>query len=196
MNPRTSTLIITLCALAIPSICYSQINRASAIQVINEFKVDESTDKLQMCLNKIERELSFNDDSRAELLVQVLAASVQYLENHPKPLGTPLRNIAPPDGSIAGADPASIKDPVVRLQYETDIAANEALAEAHTKHRAITAIRDKLAAYCVSFSNIKPENKKVLTQLLQTASSSPENLKTMVALIEKEQANKTRQDNR
>ena len=196
MNPKTSKIIITLCALAIPSICYSQINKASATQVINEFKVDESSDKLQMCLNKIEREPSFNDDSRAELLVQVLAASVQYLENHPKPLGTPLRNIAPPDGSIAGADPASIKDPVVRLQYEKDIAANEALAEAHRKHGTITAIRDKLTTYCVSFSNIKPENKKVLARILQAASSNPENLTTMVVLIEKEQANKTRHDKR
>jgi hypothetical protein len=196
MNTKTSKIIITIIALAIPSISYSQIDKASAMQAINEFKAEESSEKLQQCVNRIEREPSLSDSSRVELLVQVLAASVQYLEKHPKPTETPQINVAPPDDSIAGADPASIKDPVVRAQYEKDIAANKALAEAHRKHGAITAIRDKLTAYCVSFSNTKHENKKLLSELLRTASSNPETVKTVVALIEKEDANKTQQDNR
>lgn len=196
MNTKTSKIIITIIALAIPSISYSQIDKASAMQAINEFKAEESSDKLQQCVNKIEREPSLSDSSRAELLVQVLAASVQYLEKHPKPAETPQINVAPPDDSIAGADPASIKDPVVRAQYEKDIAANKALAETHRKHGTITAIRDKLTAYCVSFANIKPENKKLLSEFLKTASNNPETVKKVVALIEKEEANKTQQDNR
>lgn len=196
MNTKTSKIIITIIALAIPSISYSQIDKASAMQAINEFKTEESSEKLQQCVNKIERETSLSESSRAELLVQVLAASVQYLQKHPKPAETPQINVAPPDDSIAGADPASIKDPVVRAQYEKDIAANNALAETHRKHGAITAIRDKLIVYCVSFSNIKPENKKLLSELLKKASSNPETVKTVVALIEKEEANKTQQDNR
>jgi hypothetical protein len=196
MNIKTSKIIITIFALALPSMSYSQIDKASAMQVINEFKAGESSDKLQQCLTKIEREPSLNDNSRAELLVQVLAASVKYLEKHSNPIGTPLRNIAPPNDSIAGADPASIKDPVVRAQYEKDIAANKALAETHRKHGVITAIRDKLTTYCVTFSNMKSENRKLLSEFLQTASSNPETLKKMVKLIEKEEAKNTQQDNR
>jgi hypothetical protein len=196
MKTKTSKIIITIIALAIPSISYSQIDKASAMQAINEFKVEESSDKLQQCINKIEREPSLSDSSRAELLVQVLAASVEYLEKHPKPAETPQINVAPPDDSIAGADPASIKDPAVRAQYEKDIAANKALAETHRKHEAITAISDKLTTYCVSFSNIKPDNKKLLSDFLKVASSNPETVKTVAALIEKEEANKTQQHNR
>lgn len=196
MNTKTSKIIITIIVLAIPSISYSQIDKASAMQAINEFKAEESSDKLQQCVNKIEREPLLSESSRAELLVQVLAASVQYLEKHPKPAETPQINVAPPDDSIAGADPASIKDTVVRAQYEKDIAANKALAEMHRKHGAITAIRDKLIAHCVSFANIKPENKKLLSEFLKAASSNPETVKKVVALIEKEEANKTQQDNR
>jgi hypothetical protein len=100
MNTKTSKMIITIIALAIPSISYSQIDKASAMQAINEFKAEESSEKLQQCVNRIEREPSLSDSSRAELLVQVLAASVQYLEKHPKPAETPQINVAPPDDSI------------------------------------------------------------------------------------------------
>jgi hypothetical protein len=196
MNTKTSKIIITIFALALPSMSYSQIDKASAMQVINEFKADESSDKLQQCLSKIQCEPSLNDNSRAELLVQVLAASVQYLEKYPEPIGTPLRNIAPPDNSIAGADPASIKDPVVRAQYEKDIAANKALAETYRKHAVITAIRDKLTTYCVTFSNMKSENRKLLSDFLQAASSNPETVKKMVKLIEKEEANNKQRETR
>lgn len=196
MNTKTSKIIITIIALAIPSLSYSQIDKASAMLAINKFKVEESSDKLQECVQKIERELSLSDSSRAELYVHVLAASMQYLEKHPKPTETPQINIAPSDNSIAGADPASIKDPVVRAQYEKDITANKALSEAYRKHSAMIAIRDKLVTHCVSFLNINPENKKHLTELFQTASNDPETIKKIVRLIENEEAKRTQQDNR
>lgn len=190
MNTKISTLVITIITLAIPSMLYSQIDKASAIQTINEFRAEESSDKLLQCITKIEREPSFDDNSRAELFAQVLAATIDYLENHPKPTGTPQINLAPPDGSIAGVDPAAIKDPVARAQYEKDIATNKALADAIRQHRTISAIRDKLITYSIAFSKIKPENRSLLNAFVRKASSNPETVKTVATLMEKEEANK------
>ena len=183
-------IIAVAASLATPSMCYSQISKDSALQTINEFNANENADKLLQCLTKIEREPSLDENSRAELFVKILATSIQYLERHPKPAETPQLNIAPPDGSMAGADPASIKDPVARAKYEKEIAANKTLAELYRQHNSISAVRDKIIAYCVSFSKLKTENKKLISDSIRDASNDPKTEKTIKTLMENQEAGK------
>jgi hypothetical protein len=79
---------------------------------------------------------------------QTLATYIAALSNAAEAIpdrGTPLLNVAPPAGTpggIPGMDPAAIKDPKLRAEYEASLRANARLAEA-ARERAD--IRDNLA---------------------------------------------------
>lgn len=182
-------LTISIAIFSVSPMSYSQIIKTNAIKTIDEFKVNKDQYKLYGSYSAIGRDSSLPEETRAELYVRILIAANEYLESHPKPEKTPTLNVPPPDGGLPGVDPASIKDPIARAQYEKDIAANKALNEEHSKHNVLSRLRDSILTYCVSFRRIKPDNDKLLITYIQTQTTDPLAIKRVTELINKEEAN-------
>lgn len=196
MKTKTYSLIIPIAIILASSMSYSQTIKEQSIQAITEFQESQDYTKLSRAYSAIGGDKSLPEEIRAQLYIRILIAANEYLDSHPKPEKTPTLNVAPPDGGISGVDPASIKDPVAREQYRKDIVENKDLIVARSRHNALSKLRDSIVTYCVSFSKMKPENEKIFSEFLKTVSSDPVTVKKVMALIEKEEANKTQQDNR
>lgn len=196
MNTKVYITIITITMLSASPVSLSQIIKENAIQSIDEFKGNQDPSKLSGSYSAIGRDKSLPEETRAELYVRILIRASEYLESHPKPARTPMLNVPPPDGGIPGEDPADIKDPIARAKYERDIAANKSLAEACTRHRILLDLQHSIMTYCMSFRRIKPENDKLLATYIQKQTTDPLAIKKVTDLINKEEANKTQQDNR
>jgi hypothetical protein len=185
MNIKKCKFAIIILSLNISQIAYSQNDEINVIKEISQFKEKINSDDLINFFNRIEKNTSFDQNNKADFFVQILAITNKYLKDKPEPIEIPQLNIAPPDGSIAGIDPVSIKDPIARAQYEKDIMSNAVLAEAHRKHKAISTIHNRLISYCDKFSKVNLQNKNFILDVIKKLSSNQEEAKELQKLIEK-----------
>jgi hypothetical protein len=167
--------------------CHSQIIKSNAIQVIEKLKVSQDHDEILKFNHEFERDKSLSEELKIELYARMLVIANDYLERHSMPKETPQINIDPGDGSVSGIDPSHVKDPIVRAKYEKEIAANRILAEAHIKHRRFSDMRNKMIVYCVSFGNLKAENKKLILDTIMETSGDPKTTKKILDLMERQE---------
>ncbi len=107
---------------------------------------------------------------RASLWLQAWQRIDRSIDEEWSPADTGAANVVPPGGGPAGMDPAAISDPVLRAQYEADIAANrQKIIRATEQFRA----RD-LRKYWV------PTAKRVLIRLYMEAPNGTEELRALL----------------
>ena len=184
----TLALTAFLLALNTPNNAAEPVNGLPTTEQISEFTTTGNDQELAKHLLAITRGQQSPRNS-LELLSLIVAQADKYLTDHPKPNGTPSRNIAPPNGGISGSDPESIADPAQRAAYKKLLDDNNSLAEAHRKHSAVLKIRDSavelLAAYRVNGSidesqvrdafnrhGITEAQKVALAQLVKAATAN------------------------
>ena len=189
MNNKNYITIISIVNFSTSLMCYSQITKTNAIQIIDKFKANQDYDKFHEFYFEIIRDKSLSEEVKIELYARILVITNDYLERHSIPKEIPQINIDPGNGSLSGIDPSHIKDPTVRANYEKAITANNILAEAHIKHGRFTDMRDKIIDLCVLFENAKAENKKLISDAILVASGNPETTKKILGFIKKQKTN-------
>jgi hypothetical protein len=157
------------------------LNPASVPEAIATVRVRMDESVLIRKVKEIESAPNIDGSTRANLLIQILSVVDDYLRAHPKPQGTPVLNIAPPDGGLAGKAPADVADPQLRAQYEKAIAANKELAEAHSRHDALTALRDTIILHCRTVATNQPERVGDLRTLFRAHNVKDETLNEVLA---------------
>lgn len=190
MNTKKTKILVSILALSFTKMVYSQTPKEDMVREIANFKLGENYVNLVEFHSKIRRDKSLTEEAKAEVYVGILITASEYLGKNKKPQGTPKINITPSDGSMPGVEPASIKDPIVRAEYEKEIAANRSLAEAYIKHGTLSDLQRSIADYCAAFRHMKPENAKLLTTYTQSQTTDPLVIQKVTDLINKEKADR------
>lgn len=126
-------LAIIYIITSIASVAHSdgEEQQTKAVSAIRSFEEKKSLSEFEKFVNEISRMADLVPSKRLEVAVEALVALDKYIEKNPLPAQTPQGNIAPPNGGLAGVDPATIKDPVDRKKYEDEIRDNEKILESY-----------------------------------------------------------------
>ena len=154
------------------------------MELVSNLTVSDDYDAFARCYAAIKQDETNTEQTRLELRIRYLIVAQYYLKNRSKPPGVIYWNLNPPDGGVSGSDAKSIKDPVLRAQYEKAIAENEALSKAQNKYDLLIAHRyeiTKMLSSSITSKNITPE---AIAKILYEKSTTPEHARELMSFID------------
>ncbi len=124
-----------------------------------------------------------SEEVKAGLAMQFLVIANNYLKIHVRPEGKVESNIRPPDGSLSGVSPESIKDPEMRAKYTKMLEENRKMSEGQNIYDSAFTFRKDILSFCLRFINEKPANAKIISDALAKYSKDAEQFTELKRMI-------------
>lgn len=149
----------------------------------NEIKDDASFQIIGRSYVTMHADDKLSDETKACSAMRFLVLAHNYLKTHVRPEGKVEWNMRPPDGSLSGVSPESIKDPEMREKYTKMLEVNRIRSEGQTTYDSVMVFRKEILERCVSFINKNPKNAKAIADALAKYSKDAEQLSELKRVI-------------